>query len=133
MRPGVFLDDERKVSDVKWIKLPNDVLWFTVRSYDRFVNYVEWYWHEHGKLPEVFSFDHDLAWNHYTDIGQPIDYSKKEKTGYHCATWLTHFMDANGLKTLPEFHVHSMNPVGKQNIFNHLMGWEFNTNGAMNY
>jgi hypothetical protein len=133
MRQGVFLDDERKPGQVKWVNLPTDVMWKTVKNMDQFVRYVEWFWNEHGKLPEVFSFDHDLAWNHYTNVGEPVDYSKKEKTGYHCAQWLTQFMDKLGLKQLPEFYVHSMNSVGKKNILDHLLTWEFNTTGSMNY
>jgi hypothetical protein len=55
------------------------------------------------------------------------DYTKKffipptfsEKTGYDCAKWLVNFCMDNNLK-LPEYYVHSMNPVGRRNILGYL-------------
>jgi hypothetical protein len=48
----------------------------------------------------------------------PYD-SYKEKTGYHCAKWLVEYCLDKNLK-LPDFQVHSMNPVGKANIQSYL-------------
>lgn len=42
-----------------------------------------------------------------------------EKTGFDCAKFLVEYCMENNLK-LPEFYVHSMNPVGKDNIVNYL-------------
>lgn len=66
-----------------------------VRSYAEFVAYIT----EYG-LPDFISFDHDLG---------------LEENGYDCAKWLVNYCLDNDLR-LPEFAVHSQNPVGKENI-----------------
>lgn len=102
----LFLDDSRDAPDFTWD---------TVRSYKEFVAYITL----HG-VPDVVSFDHDLADEHYT-VWQETTYVEEhaevhyrqflEKTGYDCAKWLIE------RGTLPkEYHVHSLNPVGRQNI-----------------
>ena len=48
----------------------------------------------------------------------------KEKTGYECAKELVRHCIANH-DELPEFIVHSMNPIGKQNIINVLNDFKF--------
>lgn len=118
----LFLDDERKPSDVKWENIPL-VPWTIVRSYDAFVHTIT-----KSGLPLHITFDHDLGQEHYDYYrenaknfhlflsGQPYDYSKfREKTGYDCAKWLIEYCLDNKL-TLPPFTVHSYNPVGKKNI-----------------
>ncbi len=62
-------------------------------------------------LPVFISFDHDLADEHYAK-------GDGEKTGYTFALWLCHYIMDNNL-SLPEgfdYHVHSMNPIGAENI-----------------
>jgi hypothetical protein len=95
---NIFLDDIR---EVEWIyssevidhlKLP----WVTVRSYEEFVQWIR----EHG-LPKFISFDHDLG---------------TEMTGYDCALWLVEYCLDNKVP-LPNYNVHSANPVGRDNIF----------------
>lgn len=99
----LFLDDVRQ---------PPDHTWDVVRSYDDFVYYIE----TQG-VPDVISFDHDLAFEHYPfaeDNPEPkkIPYDRyTEKTGYDCAKWLVE----NGYE-IKRWMVHSMNPVGAQNI-----------------
>lgn len=106
----LFLDDTRNAPDFTW-----DV----VRSYSQFVAYIKLY-----GVPDVISFDHDLGIEHYDEyaVGESlrlttgeepvINYDKfTEKTGYDCAKWLVE----NGLRP-SEYRVHSMNPVGAQNI-----------------
>ncbi|UOE36979.1 cyclic-phosphate processing receiver domain-containing protein [Chryseobacterium oryzae] len=66
-----------------------------VYSYGDFVKYIS----ENG-LPDFISFDHDLG---------------EEKTGYDCAKFLVEFCLDHQL-CLPEYVVHSQNPVGKENI-----------------
>jgi len=85
--------------------------WDVVRSYVEFINHIK----KLG-LPKFISFDHDLADDYYS-IGSFWDDSNKinEKTGYDCAKFLIEYCMDNNLK-LPEFYVHSMNPVGKKNI-----------------
>jgi len=108
----LFLDDERKPSDVTWLELPSGP-WQIVRSYDAFAEYIS----EHG-IPDVISFDHDLGVENVEVVARShdIDYNKLTmKTGYHCATWLANYCLDNQVQ-LPTFYVHSMNPVGAQNI-----------------
>jgi hypothetical protein len=45
--------------------------------------------------------------------------SFKEKTGYDCAKWLVNYCLDNNQK-LPNFIIHSMNPVGTKNISDYL-------------
>jgi hypothetical protein len=99
----LFLDDERE---------PYDSSWDVVRSYTAFVKYIE----ENG-VPDVISFDHDLAFEHYPfnqkdPGGGKIPYSiYEELTGYHAAKYL---IEKNLFPTLAI--VHSYNPVGAANI-----------------
>jgi len=100
---NLFLDDVRDAN-----KFLQDIrVWETARDYNQFVRLIL----KKG-LPQFISFDHDLAWEHY---GNPNVSQYTEKTGYDCAKWLVEFC----MKTeqpLPDFQVHSMNPVGKINI-----------------
>lgn len=66
-----------------------------LRSYTDFVAYIT----QNG-LPNFISFDHDLG---------------LEESGFDCAKWLVNYC-LDKKKELPEFTVHSQNPVGKQNI-----------------
>lgn len=66
-----------------------------VRSYGEFVGHILT-----NDLPTFISFDHDLG---------------EDKTGYDCAKWLVNYCLEYNLQ-LPNFVVHSQNPVGKQNI-----------------
>lgn len=81
--------------------------WYIVRSYEQFVDRIL----EKG-LPEMISFDHDLAEIHYL---KPDSDEYIEKTGYDCAKWLVEYCMDYYLD-LPKFYCHSMNPVGKENI-----------------
>lgn len=81
--------------------------WHIVRNYELFINRIL----EKG-LPEMISFDHDLADEHYLE---PDSQEFVEKTGYDCAKWLVEYCMDNDAD-LPKFYCHSMNPVGKQNI-----------------
>lgn len=104
MSYNLFLDDERHPN-----AFLNDVrAWVVVRNYNQFVETIR----KQG-LPKFISFDHDLADEHYV---QSVDYGKfKEKTGYECARWLIeHCMTTK--QPLPDWQVHSMNPVGRVNI-----------------
>ena len=89
---NLFLDDERN---------PNRFLkdlktWEVVRGYDDFTRIIR-----NRGLPGFISFDHDL--------------SSKEKTGYDCAKWLIEYCQKTK-KPLPNWQVHSLNPIGKVNI-----------------
>lgn len=72
---------------------------------------------------EAISFDHDLAYEHYSAASilptQSLDLIKfKEKTGFDCAMWLISKLIEYGVKPdeTPHFIVHSYNPVGAQRI-----------------
>lgn len=97
--------------------------WNIVRNYDEFVT-----WIENNGLPGLISFDHDLADEHiqyYFDNGghqnppDPQETTFEEKTGYDCAKWLVDYCIENGV-SLPEYYVHSANPVGALNILTYL-------------
>jgi len=115
-----MLDDIRSMDDVrKYTKLPNipNEQWTVVRSYSDFVEVVN----KLG-LPMFVSFDHDLGLSHYGHglNGDDIPYdSYTEKTGYDAAKWLVDYCMKNGVKH-PLYVVHSMNPVGKQNIISYV-------------
>ena len=116
----LMLDDIRSMSDVrKYTKLPDvpNEHWVVVRSYNEFVDTINTL-----GLPTFVSFDHDLNDIHYGHglQGDDIPYdSYKEKTGYDCAKWLVEYCMKKGVKH-PPYMVHSMNPVGKQNIISYV-------------
>jgi hypothetical protein len=106
----LYLDD---------IRIPQTEGWEIVRDYDAFVKWID----ENG-LPDEISFDHDLSREHtlyffnnggHDDPPDPQKNSFEEKTGYDCAKWLCEYCWENGLP-IPEYNVHSANPVGRDNI-----------------
>jgi hypothetical protein len=85
----LYIDDLRQ---------PPDNTWVVTRSYQETVDYIET-----NGLPATISFDHDLG---------------LEESGYDIAKWIVEQMLDKKLD-FPEgfsYHVHSANPVGKQNI-----------------
>ena len=66
-----------------------------VYDYDEFVNFIN----KNG-VPEFISFDHDLG---------------EGKTGFDCAKFLVDYCLDKRITKI-NFHVHSQNPVGKENI-----------------
>lgn len=101
----LFLDDLRFPADVQYDFGPYKDL-IICRTMDDAV----WAVKQYG-LPVFISFDHDLADIHYI-IGDG------EKTGFTFAKWFCDYMIDNDLE-FPEgfnFHVHSANPVGAENI-----------------
>lgn len=109
----LFLDDERRPDDVKWVDLPLGP-WTIVRSYAAFVETVE-----RLGIPGFVSFDHDLGKEAMGRVIAGIkdwEYdSMKERTGYHCAAWLVQHCLDKGV-AIPDYAVHSMNPIGADNI-----------------
>ena len=85
--------------------------WDIVRNYAEFVDYIQT-----NGIPDLISFDHDLADEHYQGVSD-VEYS--EKTGLDCAKWLVDFCMDGGLK-LPQYIVHSANPAGSKNIQSYL-------------
>lgn len=123
----LFLDDIRNpVNAVHLVPTSAQCLyqtnegWVIVKSYSEFVEFIE-----ANGLPELISFDHDLADMHYQiDFNDwellTADQLGVEETGLDCAKWLVKYCEDNHCK-LPEFLVHSQNPVGRQNIQTYLL------------
>ena len=122
----IFLDDVRQPKDCigymyTRIGPLNPIYleeWLVVKNYDEFVNAIT------NRIDEIthISFDHDLADEHYDPTMYDDDFrhnemysSFKEKTGYDCAEWMIKFYKEKQ-KEMPIIIVHSMNPVGVQNI-----------------
>jgi len=104
----LFLDDVRQ---------PFDNTWIHVKSYKEFIE-----WIDKNGIPDVVSFDHDLSTEHYRkemDEGfrkyNPLYKKFKHKTGLHCAEYLLKTCKEKGV-ALPRINIHSMNPVGAENI-----------------
>lgn len=117
----LWLDDLRNPFLGTWIKpeySDHRIIW--VLNYDQFVE-----WIKANGLPNIISFDHDLADEHYTPEKYWNDYDRSkeyqdsktytEKTGHECAKWLVNYCQSHGLD-LPNYLVHSFNPVGADNI-----------------
>ena len=111
---NIFLDDIRVPTDVTWANIPADQHYSLVRSYKEFVDLIAL----RREVPKYVCYDHDLADTHYGHglNNNEIPYeSYKEKTGYDAAKWLVNYCMERGIKH-PPYVVHSMNPIGKQNI-----------------
>ena len=98
----LYLDDVRVPLD-RWVD--------HVRNYDEFVDYLQTH-----AMPEVISWDHDIAEEHYpTPTEGDLDVipyeTYIEKTGLDCARYVVE----NSLP-LNFWSIHSFNPVGGENI-----------------
>lgn len=117
MAYNLYLDDFRNPIDSAYYRgeaIYAHEEWEVVRNYDEFVKIIQ----EKG-LPEIISFDHDLADEHYGmhDHIDEMEYSAyQEKTGYDCAKWLINYCIDNNKKLPATILIHSMNPAGSQNI-----------------
>jgi hypothetical protein len=114
----LFLDDIRIPKDAIGL-VPSNLNkfyweddWAIVRDFQQFCNYLQKF-----GVPDFVSFDHDLADEHYGDFTAD---NWVEKTGYECAKWLVDYCVEMGVK-LPDYQVHSANPVGKKNIESYLL------------
>jgi len=106
----LFLDDERMPKDVTWLLIggvgSRGADWHIVRSVNEAIAWVK----ENG-FPDVISFDHDLAMEHYAG-----DFSG-QNTGHDFAKWLVDYdMDTHTMPNNFYFTVHSKNPTGAENI-----------------
>ena len=121
----LYLDDLRV--PIQSYPLMNNSDWRIVRSYDEFVKTIS-----SAGLPNIISFDHDLAFEHYRQsmydpdkhyTNYYTDGTFKEKTGFECAKWLVEYCISKKLR-LPEYYCHSANPIGKENILSYLKSFE---------
>ena len=123
---NLFLDDIRNPSDTGYtgkIGFYISTNWVIVRNYDQFCKEIASRFEADESFPDLISFDHDLADEHYAPGHRWKDYHKwaeemnfKEKTGMDCAKWLVDFCIDKNVK-LPNYLIHSMNPSGADNIF----------------
>jgi hypothetical protein len=123
----VFLDDFRNPENcIEYMKLPiySELKWTIVRNYNEFILDTTI-----NGVADIYSFDHDLADEHYNkEIVKGENYHKivdnykeiydlfDEKTGYHCALWLINYCIDNKKELPNEIYIHSMNPAGSMNI-----------------
>lgn len=121
---NLFLDDFRQPADAanymrsrigEEAAVYTQLEWQVVRDFRQFVDWIQ----EKG-MPELISFDHDLADEHYEVVcscGSSEDYPEhfNEKTGLDCAKWLVGYHLRVG-GTFPKIMVHSMNPWGTERI-----------------
>ena len=127
----LFLDDIRNPLDAysytKFEPFKKDI-WRIVRNYNQFTDYIKRNY-DRGYFPDFIAFDHDLALEHYSphmnseEEYQKLEESFTEKTGMDCAKWLVEFCIDNNIK-LPDYYVHSMNPVGNKNIRSYLENYK---------
>ena len=117
----LFLDDIRTPYCVFKLTVnplfENNEEWVIVRDYYQFINVVT----KLG-LPTLISFDHDLSYDAYLSENQKGDIkydSLKEKTGYDACKWLCEYCEDNNID-IPNYYVHSANPVGGENIKRYL-------------
>lgn len=110
----IFLDDERIIDDVYWVKYPNYSTVHVIRTYDDFKNtIIDLLWYPLSMYD--FSFDHDI---------QCFDHAGNEKTGYDCVKWLCDYLVDNGYDLLNlSYTVHSQNPIGKENIESYISNY----------
>jgi hypothetical protein len=114
MSYNLFLDDFRDPEDCfEYMRHIPYIMedWIIVRDYDEFVKTIQ----EKG-IPNIISFDYDLADIHYKNQ-IIIDYSQyTEKTGYHCAKWLIYYCIDNKKELPATILIHSLNHAGSLNI-----------------
>jgi len=114
---NLFLDDFRYPEDA--FNYTGNTLylkekWTIVRDYKQFVKFIERY-----GLPNMVSFDHDLADIHYNQQSADdtnYEAEDQEMTGYHCAKWMIEYCMDNNEELPQTILVHSMNVIGKENI-----------------
>jgi hypothetical protein len=130
----LWLDDVRDPSnEFHWRWIPeitqgtHEIVW--VKDYKEFTNFIR-----ENKMPDIISFDHDIADEHNLDFMEQKDYSNSEElvfpnydkfyypTGYDAAKWLIDFCINNKIE-LPKWRVHSANIVGTENIRSVLLNY----------
>jgi hypothetical protein len=113
---NLFVDDIRYPNDVTWVNLPKDQHYTVVRNYQEFVDIITL-----RGVPQFVSLDHDLGISSYSEYFNSvkngyINYENIcEMTGLDCAKYLINYCIEKDFQ-FPKYVVHSMNPIGKQNI-----------------
>lgn len=105
----LFLDDERYIEDVTWVKYPS---YDNVHILRRECDFMFAIMHIDCIKDYLFSFDHDL---------QDFDVAGNENTGYTCAKWLCDYiLDRNWNPDDLNYVVHTKNPIGGKNIISYI-------------
>lgn len=108
----IFVDDERRPSDVTWMHASYEGLLLgfhsiqIIRDFERFKKFVDSL-SSLSLSKSVFSFDHDL---------QDFDVDGKEYTGYDCLKYLVEVCIDKGSSLPREVYFHTQNPVGRENM-----------------
>ena len=108
---NLFLDDVRMPGTAfNYMHDPryNLLDWVIVRNYKEFVETVD----KLG-IPDLVSYDHDLADVHYDPSTWTESFKYDEETGLDCCKYLISKLDGS---PHPKYLVHSWNPVGADNI-----------------
>ena len=122
LKTALYLDDVRTPTET----LPGYYPWNVVRNYDEFTE-----WIVKNGIPDLISFDHDLAEEHKEDyisqvVSQGYQHPKydeyKEKTGLDCAKFVVEYCQKMNTP-LKLCAVHSHNPVGAKNIQSFINGF----------
>lgn len=122
MKTALYLDDVRTPTE----NIPGYKPWNVVRNYDEFEKWIV----ENG-VPDLVSFDHDLAEEHMNDYYKQLldngfqhpNYGQyKEKSGLDCARFLVEYCQKMNTP-LKQCAVHSHNPVGATNIQSFINGF----------
>lgn len=80
---------------------------FCATTFDQFVEVLNQVYNRYNSVDEIW-FDHDLGEN--------------AGTGYDCAKYLVEFCIKHAIP-LPEYHIQSDNPVGRQDIDSYLKSY----------
>lgn len=106
---AVFLDDERTIDFIgDKVKL-NNYKWFIIRNYFDFIDFVD----DNLESIALVSFDHDI---------DSFDEGNIEWTGKDAALYLQRACQDRNINH-PDFLVHSMNNIGRQNIISHIKNY----------
>jgi len=100
----IFIDDLRNPSN--YVDVKNNIVKQSF-NYNEFVLDIQDMFDIYGKIDEIW-FDHDLGDNPYN--------------GYDCAKFLVTFCESKNIP-VPEYHIHSANPVGRKNIDSYLKSY----------
>ena len=105
----LFLDDARKVSDVTWVTLPENVAWVIARSFEDFIQTIQ----KMG-IPKFIAYDCDLCQDHYDAFFNLREHyiteyrNFKTRCGIHCMEYLLYICKKNKIKH-PDFILHTRN------------------------
>lgn len=106
---AVFLDDERTVDFIQDKVQLDKYHWIVIRNYFDFIDFIDDNLNDIG----LVSFDHDI---------DSFDEGNIEWTGKDAALYLQRACQEREVLH-PDFLVHSMNNIGKQNIISHIKNY----------